>query len=153
VSDNRSGRSSSKTASTRTGANEIYHSKRSGNSWGPVELLPPTINPAHRQTDVVVSPDDSWMIVVVTDHPQGLGGDDLFLSRRVNGAWSELQHLPAPVNSKEYEYGPSISPDGKTLYFTSHRRGSADVYRVSSRRARRCRQITVGHNDPRSGLI
>ena len=35
------------------------------------------------------------------------------------------------MNSKEYEYGPSLSPDGRTLYFTSHRRGSADVYRVS----------------------
>ena len=117
-------------SSTRTGANEIYHAKRTGNSWGSVEMLPATVNAAHRQTDLVVAPDGSWMLVVVTDHPKGLGGDDLFLSRRVNGAWTELEHLPAPINSKEYEYGPSLSPDGKTLYFTSHRRGSADVYRV-----------------------
>lgn len=118
-------------SSTRTGSNEIYHSKRTGSAWGPVELLPPTVNAAHRQTDLVVSPDGNWMLVVITNHPQGLGGDDLFLSRRVNGAWSALQHLPAPINSKEYEYGPSISPDGKMLYFTSHRRGGvADIYRV-----------------------
>ena len=117
-------------SSTRTGKNEIYHSKRTGDTWGPVEMLPPTINAVHVQTDVLVAPDGSWMLVVVTDHPKGLGGDDLFLSRRVNGAWSELEHLAAPINSKEYEYGPSLSPDGKTLYFTSHRRGSADIYRV-----------------------
>lgn len=34
------------------------------------------------------------------------------------------------INSAEYEYGPTISADGEYLYLTSHRGGSADVYRV-----------------------
>ena len=84
-----------------------------------------------------MSPDGRWMILVVTEHPQGLGGDDLFLSEFKNGVWSALRHLPAPINSAEYEYGPSVSPDGKWLYFTSHRSGgNGDVYRVEMARVR-----------------
>ncbi|MCH9014226.1 MAG: PD40 domain-containing protein [Gemmatimonadetes bacterium] len=28
------------------------------------------------------------------------------------------------MNSSEYEYGPTLSGDGRYLYFTSHRAGS-----------------------------
>jgi Tol biopolymer transport system component len=44
--------------------------------------------------------------------------------------WSTPSNLGPGVNSEEYEYGPTISADGQYLYFTSHRGGSADVYRV-----------------------
>jgi len=38
--------------------------------------------------------------------------------------------LGAEVNSAEYEYGPAISPDGRYLYFSSHRCGEGDIYRT-----------------------
>lgn len=44
-----------------------------------------------------------------------------------------LEHIPAPITSAEYEYGPSLSQDGQWLYFTNNRRGTADVYRVPLR--------------------
>ena len=89
------------------------------------------INDALGQTDLYVSPDGKWMILVVTEPPNGLGGDDLLVSEFINGTWSAPRLLPAPINSAEYEYGPSMSPDGKWLYFTSHRTGgNADVYRI-----------------------
>ena len=121
----------SSTRSGGSGRSDIYRAKRSGTGWSPVEHLPAPINDQMSQPDLLVAPDGRWMLLVITDHPQGLGGDDLFLSRFENGSWSAPKHLPAPINSSEYEYGPSLSRDGQTLYFTSHRRGSADVYRVS----------------------
>ena len=120
-------------SSTRPGGagrSDIYRARRAGSAWS-VERLPEPINDRLSQPDLLVSPDGRWMLLVITDHPDGLGGDDLFLSRFEGGAWSAPKRLPEPINSKEYEYGPSLSPDGRTLYFTSHRRGSADVYRVS----------------------
>jgi len=97
---------------------------------GAIERLGPPINDADSQPDLYVSPDGRRMILVVTDAEGGLGGDDLYVSWWRNGAWTTPRNLGAPVNSPEYEYGPSISPDGRWLYFTSHRRGSADVYRI-----------------------
>ncbi|MGH7462329.1 MAG: TolB family protein, partial [Longimicrobiales bacterium] len=117
-------------ASNRVGGtrSSIYRARRAGEKWS-VESVMLSSDPVG-QPDLMVSPDGMWMILVITSHPQGLGGDDLFLSRFENGRWSQPKHLPAPINSAEYEYGPSLSPDGRTLYFTSHRRGNADVYRI-----------------------
>jgi hypothetical protein len=112
------------------GRSDIFRIPRRGQGWGAAEHLPPPVNDAQSQSDLWVSPDGSWMILVVTDHPLGLGGDDLFIVRSRDGAWSAPEHLPAPINSPGYEYGPALSPDGRTLFFNSDRGGSADIYQV-----------------------
>ncbi|HEX8455242.1 MAG TPA: hypothetical protein VF647_24390 [Longimicrobium sp.] len=58
-----------------------------------------------------------------------LGGLDLFVSCREGGAWGAARPLPAPINSADQENSPTLSPDGKTLYFTSNRR-SPDAARL-----------------------
>ena len=101
-------------------------------SGGKAENLGPPINDGLTQPDLWVSPDGKWMILVITGGPGGPGEDDFFLSDFKNGAWSEPAVLKAAgVNSPAFEYGPWISPDGRWLYFTSHRsEGDADIYRV-----------------------
>jgi hypothetical protein len=112
------------------GLSDIFRVPREGDGWGPAERLPAPVNDALSQPDLLVGPDGSWMILVISRHPLGPGEDDLFLVRREGDGWGAPRPLPAPINSAEYEYGPTLSPDGSTLYFTSHRRGSADVYRI-----------------------
>lgn len=112
------------------GRSDIYRFAREGSGWGAPEHLPAPLNDASSQPDLLVAPDESWMILVVTDHTAGLGGDDLFVVRRTADGWGTPEHLPAPINSSEYEYGPSLTPDGRHLLFTSHRAGAANVYRV-----------------------
>lgn len=94
------------------------------------EKLPPEVS-IGLETNVYVTPDESLMIVSRDDAPDSFGGDDLYASRRVNGAWQTMKHLEAPINSKEYDYGPLVSPNGAWLLFTSHRTGNGDIYRVS----------------------
>jgi hypothetical protein len=101
----------------------------SGLRFGPAENLGPAVNTGY-ETNVYVSPDERTMLVSRDGAPDGLGGDDLYATAFADGAWQPMRHLPAPINSKEYEYGPAISPDGEWLYFTSHRAGTADIYRV-----------------------
>lgn len=113
------------------GRSDVYRVSRSGAGWADAESLP--FNDERSQPDLFVAADERWMILVITEHPTGLGGDDLFLVRRTNGGWGEPAHLPAPLNSAEYEYGPTLSPDGQWLYYTSHRGGTADVYRIAVR--------------------
>jgi Tol biopolymer transport system component len=107
---------------------DIFSARLNGN--GEASGLVPVIADDVAQTDLFVSPDGTRLIVVQTDAPGGYGGDDLYLCRFRLGAWSAPQNLGSPINSHEYEYGPSFSPDGRWLYFTSHRRGSADIYRI-----------------------
>lgn len=99
--------------------------------WAAPENAGTAVNAGY-ETNVFVTPNDSLMLVSRDGAPDGLGGDDLYIARKVNGAWQPMRHLPAPINSKEYEYGPAISPDGHWLFFTSHRSGNGDIYRVSA---------------------
>lgn len=49
-------------------------------------------------------------------------GCDLFICAKDNaGKWSNPVKLPAPVNSEYWESQPSLSPNGRTLYFVSNR--------------------------------
>jgi Tol biopolymer transport system component len=111
------------------GRSDIYRAVPSEKGYT-VENLGAPINSELSQSDLYVDPDERFMILVITDHPDGYGGDDLYASFNRNGDWSEPRNLGPVVNSPEYEYGPTITADGDYLYFTSHRRGMGDIYRI-----------------------
>lgn len=47
----------------------------------------------------------------------GLGGYDLFVSQLKGSVWAEPTNLGLPINSREHEACPSLSPDESTIYF------------------------------------
>jgi len=72
---------------------------------------------------------DGNTIIFASDRPGGfsppLTSDgkkritfDLYISRLVNGKWSEPEILKGTVNTSMNERAPGLSADGKTLYFT-----------------------------------
>jgi hypothetical protein len=123
------------------GKGDIYRARRDGDQFIGVENLGPPINSAESQSDLWVSPFAEWMILVITDHPDGFGGDDLYMSEFRDGAWSKPRNLGPEVNTAEYEYGPYMDPTGTWLYFTSHRSGDGDIYRI------RLREVLRGQKD------
>ena len=55
--------------------------------------------------------------------PGGLGGNDIWTSRRVDGAWTEPENLGPAINSPASEHHSIPSPDGRSLHVTSDRAG------------------------------
>jgi peptidoglycan-associated lipoprotein len=73
---------------------------------------------------VAFSPDGKTMVFAKGNTGKRKGGNDcdLFISRFRNNVWSE----PTPVNINDpeaWDSSPAFSPDGRTLYFASNRRG------------------------------
>lgn len=62
-----------------------------------------------------------------------LGRNNLYVATKSGDAWSNIK--PLPFNSKEFSLSnPSLSRDGKTLYFSSNMPGSiggVDIWKVS----------------------
>jgi len=62
-----------------------------------------------------------------------LGKNNLYVATKSGDAWTNIK--PLPFNSKEYSLSnPSLSRDGKTLYFSSNMPGSlggVDIWRVA----------------------
>jgi peptidoglycan-associated lipoprotein len=98
-----------------------------------LKALPGTINSPNVNTGCITfTPDGKLMIFARgnTGKRKGTFDVDLYLSRFRNGVWTEP--LPININTpKFWESTPALSPDGRTLYFSSNRLGGyggLDVY-------------------------
>ena len=98
-----------------------------------VAPLPPGINSTSINDGCITfSPDGKTMVFSKCNSGKKKGGDDcdLYLSRYRNNAWTE----PVMININQptfWESTPAFSPDGRTLYFASNRKGGyggTDIY-------------------------
>ena len=99
--------------------------------WQPIRSIGPPINTPHfNEGAQSLTADGQRMYYTVC--PRRLC-DLYFSDRQPNGRWGNPQKLPMPVNTpSSSEKQPSISPDGKTLYFVSNRNGGLgnfDIWR------------------------
>jgi WD40 repeat protein len=70
----------------------------------------------------VVAPDESYAVFSSSRPPTAADGGDLFIVRRArDGRWAAPVHLGAEVNSPGSDAEARLSPDGRTLYFSSNR--------------------------------
>ena len=98
---------------------DIYTSRRTHNKWSkPVRL--DAINSKHDELGPRLSA-DGRLLLFYSNRPGGIGGYDIWVSQRTDGAWSEPVNLGPKVNSTHNEYGPSMTADNQTLYFASNR--------------------------------
>lgn len=70
-----------------------------------------------------ISADGNFMVYTVCNRKGVIGRCDLYYSEKVGGVWSEPRNIDFPVNTKHKETQPSLSSDGRTLYFVSDRPG------------------------------
>ncbi len=73
------------------------------------------------ELDVIVAPDESYLLIGANGRPDGLGGFDIFISKNKNGSWSKAENIGPLINTQFRDYSPRISPDGKYLFFTSEK--------------------------------
>jgi outer membrane protein OmpA-like peptidoglycan-associated protein/Tol biopolymer transport system component/Tfp pilus assembly protein PilF len=78
-----------------------------------------------------ISPDGQTIWFTICGAPDGFGSCDLYVSQRQQNSWSNPLNLGPVINSISWETQPSISSDGKKLYFVSNRPGgvgNADIW-------------------------
>ena len=108
------------------------HAAEYNSSKGVFELekLPKEINTKNHEIAASISKFGNT-IYFASNREGGYGGVDIYVSRKLpNGAWSPAQNLGPTVNSKYDEDFPNISPDNKTLYFSSKGHTSMGGYDI-----------------------
>jgi Tol biopolymer transport system component len=100
--------------------------------WSEPVNLGPVINSSFVDANAALSPDEH-SIYFVSTRPGGLGANDIWMShRQCKGCpWETPVNLGAPINSDAAEAAPSMSEDGRLLFFFSARPGGfggADIY-------------------------
>lgn len=109
----------------------ISVSRNNGGGWSrPENISIPYFMNKSGITGGMVTPDNSVFIFSAISYGTR-GVEDIYVSLKVNGKWSEPKNLGAAINTQFQELSPSLSNDKKTLYFSSNGRkgnGSFDVF-------------------------
>jgi outer membrane protein OmpA-like peptidoglycan-associated protein len=107
--------------SNRDGGYKLYQCRLEGGQWSTPEPMK-TINSFNGKTDPIGGPSlttDGSTLYFCALSSDGKGDMDIYLSQKKDDKWSKPVNLDTPVNTDQYEGFPSISADGKTLYFMS----------------------------------
>ena len=104
------------------GREDIFVSKFVDGVYQPYENLGDSVNSPRDEFNSFIAKDGSYLIYTTTGFGNGFGGGDLWAAfRKEDGSWSRPKNLGEGVNTNKLEYCPSITLDGKYLFFTSTR--------------------------------
>lgn len=102
----------------------IYMSKKDDQgNWIPPYSLSANINTASNEGTCTISADGKILILTSCQGRGSLGSCDLYISFREGNDWSRPINLGPNVNSPHWDSQPSLSADGRRLYFVSERPG------------------------------
>ena len=94
-----------------------------GNSFSEPELIHiPNMNFSGDFTDFYIAKDEKTILLSIVSS-KGYGKEDLYVSLKINGTWSELKNLGTYINTTEHEFAPFLSENKRFLYFTTTGRG------------------------------
>jgi tetratricopeptide (TPR) repeat protein len=105
----------------------VFYVKKNNGLWSKPINITPEINSEGDQFVTSFSFDGSKLFLCKIKNFDG----DIFVSDYIDGKWTPSKSIGKPVNSKFFESHACLSPDGKTLYFTSNRTGGyggMDIY-------------------------
>mgnify|MGYP001188199819 CR=1 FL=1 len=117
------------------------------NIWMKAVPMPSNINTDKNEGAPTISADGRTLVFVACSGSSGIdygkgrdgkGSCDLFITKRLGKQWVDPVNLPGSVNTFTWETQPSLSADGKSLYFIRRvgRRGTkrSDIF-VSTKQA------------------
>ena len=99
--------------------------------WMPPVSISKNINSEMNEGTCTISADGRKLIFTSCSGRDNYGSCDLFESVRIGDEWSAPKNLGPGVNTSGWESQPSLSADGRTLYFVSDRRngmGMRDIW-------------------------
>jgi outer membrane protein OmpA-like peptidoglycan-associated protein/tetratricopeptide (TPR) repeat protein len=101
------------------GSCDLYLLNLEGNTWSAPVNMGNLVNSKDWDSQPTMSADGST-IIFASDRENGFGGADLYLiTKSKYGDWGVASNLGPVLNTPFTEKSPFLSPDGKTLYFTS----------------------------------
>ena len=103
---------------------DFYISKWVNDSyWGLARNAGAPLNTAGNEGAQSISSDGRSMYFTACDRNDGQGRCDIYYSTFDGTRWAPGMNLGQPVNSAYWESQPSISPNGRMLFFVSNRPG------------------------------
>jgi Tol biopolymer transport system component len=115
------------------GETDLYRSEFIDGKYSDGQNLGGMINTKYIELDSFVAPDESYLIFC-SDRPGGYGEYDLYVSfKDTDEVWKEPINMGPEINSVESVTRPSVTPDGKYLFFCKHFDDHDAIYWVDTK--------------------
>lgn len=109
---------------------DIWVSEKTKDSWSEPRNLGKFINTEANEFYPSVASNGN--LYFTAEYKKGVGKEDIYVSRMVNGSYTESVALDTAVNSRLYEFNAFVSPDEQFILFTGYGRkddaGGGDLY-------------------------
>ncbi len=103
---------------------DIYISQaESSKIWTAPQSISPKINSSYNEGTCTVTADGNFLIFTSCDSPDSQGSCDLYSAEKIGGEWQAPKNMGTKINSSFWDSQPSLSADGRLLFFSSDRRG------------------------------
>ncbi len=107
---------------------DFFFSVRENGQWSSALNAGPPLNTPENEGAQSISSDGKQMFFTACGREDSYGMCDIYFSEKKGDNWTVPRNLGPAVNTKYSEKQPSISPDGRALYFTSNRPGGKGKY-------------------------
>jgi hypothetical protein len=111
---------------------DLYSSENKGKGFTKAEPYGANVNSKSLETAGSITSDGN-ILLFASDKPGGVGGTDIYMSRKLpTGEWGEAFNLGPNINTKYNEDFPHLSEDNGTLYFASeghNSMGGFDIFK------------------------
>ena len=99
-----------------------FANKKEDTYTEPIAVLNDTLNNKFLNITPFINAEGTVLLFGSVNRPDGFGASDLYVSfKQKDGNWSCPKNLGEKVNTGSNERFPSLSPDGKYLFFVSNR--------------------------------
>jgi Tol biopolymer transport system component len=97
---------------------EVYKTTKKGSNFTKPERIPGLFqNEKSWKYSAVFSPDGQYLLFNSYEAEGGVGGEDIFVSKKTSNGWTKAKGIGSLVNTKAEESSPRFSPDGKYFFF------------------------------------
>ncbi|MEP2023042.1 MAG: OmpA family protein [Reichenbachiella sp.] len=101
----------------------FYCDKQPDGSWSVPMSISDKINSVYNEGAASLSANGRMLVFTSCDGRRGYGSCDIYVSYKEGSNWSEPENMGNMINSAAWEAQPSLSADGRTIYFVSNRQG------------------------------
>ncbi|SDB84825.1 PD40 domain-containing protein [Williamwhitmania taraxaci] len=106
----------------------VFVARKKGNEWSTPVNITPELETDQNLKTLSLNFDGTELYLYKDDNRDG----NIYVSHYRNGRWNPIEDIGSNINTKYWEASAAISPDGKTLYFSSNREGGygeLDLYK------------------------
>lgn len=98
---------------------DICVSESKDGAWMPVYILQGELRSRENEGACTITADGRYLFFAACNRRDGGGGCEIYYSVKSGDCWSKPVRATAPLNTFSWQSTPSISSDGKNLYFSA----------------------------------